>query len=299
MPETPTIVCVGIAVLDRVFRVPALAVGPGKYRATDRQVVGGGVAANAAVTIARLGGAARFLGVVGDDPAGSEIVAGLAAEDVDVAGIRSVVGHSPESIVQVDEDGERLIVNHASLDLFERANPVRPEEIDGAEAVLVDMRWPGGAIPALVAAADRGVPGIVDCDHDPAAAPGLLESASHVIFARDTLLAYTNIDDIETALRAVDSELPAWSAVTAGAEGTYWLVGGELAHEPAVVVEAVDTLGAGDVFHGAFALAHARGYALRGTIAFASAVAALKCTRFGGRSGIPTQHELDTFLEQR
>ena len=293
----PGVVCVGIAVLDRVYQVPALATAAGKYRASARHVVGGGVAANAAVTVSRLGGAACFIGVVGNDDVGSAITSGLAEEGVDVAAVRTVVGQSPESVVQIDAEGERLIVNHASADLFEVAAPVGPDEIDDADAVLVDMRWPGGAVPALEGAAAAGVPGIVDCDHDPADAPGILEAASHVVFAEATLLAYTGASDVESGLRSARAELGCWVAATAGERGTHWLDDGMLRHHPAVPVRAVDTLGAGDVFHGAFALRVAAGDALPDAIEVASAAAALKCTRFGGRTGIPTQDELSRFME--
>ncbi len=293
----PSVVCIGIAVLDRVYRVPSLATAPGKYRASGREVVGGGVAANAAVTVSRLGGDARFLGVVGDDDVGAQIQAGLASENVDVSGVRTVAGESPESVVQIDSAGERLIVNHASAELFDLASPVEPGELEGADSVLVDMRWPIGAVPALEAAGALGIPGVVDCDHDPTEAPGILEAASHVVFAEATLLTYTGTDNVEAGLRLAATELGCWVAATAGARGTSWLEDGALMHRPAVPVTAVDTLGAGDVFHGAFALRLAAGDSVVGAIEVAGAAAALKCTRFGGRAGIPTRDELAEFME--
>ena len=86
------VACVGIAVLDRVFRVDRHPQQPGKYRASQRTVVGGGVAANAAVTVARLGGQARFFGVVGDDATGEAIIEGLSAEGVATAGMQAIPG---------------------------------------------------------------------------------------------------------------------------------------------------------------------------------------------------------------
>lgn len=294
------VVCVGIATLDRIASVARLPYGPGKYRARSRTLVGGGVAANAAVTIARQGGHARFFGVVGDDETGAAICRGLEDEGVDVSAVRVVEDrHSPESDVFIDDMGERLIVNHASDDLFDMAAPIDRHEIGTADAVLVDMRWPVGAIAALDAAESLGVPGIVDCDHDPADAPGVLEAASHVVYALPTLVAMTGEHDPAGALRSAAKRSNAWMATTAGAAGTYWIDDGAQHHEPATEVQAVDTLGAGDVFHGTFALALARGSTLPNAIDRASAAAALKCTRFGGRIGIPTHTELERFLEER
>ena len=74
---------------------------------------------------------------------------------------------------------------------------------------------------------------------------------------------------------------------------------GTIAHLPAFAVEAVDTLGAGDVWHGAFALGLAEGQGERAAIRFASAAAAIKCTRFGGRAGAPQRTEIEAFLAAR
>jgi sulfofructose kinase len=295
-----TVLCVGIATLDRILAVDRHPTEPGKYRATSRAVAGGGVAANAAVTVARLGGEARFLGVVGDDEAGRAITDSLAIEGVDVSMLRVAPGRlSPESVVLIDSTGERLIVNHASPDLFDLATPPAIGEIGRPDIVLTDMRWRAGSVAALEAARALDVPGIVDCDHDPRDAPGILEEASHVIFGRSTLESWTGARDLGAALAVARSRLDAWVAVTSGSEGTSWLEAGRVAHVEAFDVDAVDTLGAGDVFHGAFALGLAEGMGPRPAIAFASAAAALKCTRFGGRAGIPTRGELERFLSER
>ncbi len=294
------VACVGIAVHDIVFRVDRLPYLPGKYRAGARQEVGGGVAANAAVTVARLGGTASFHGPVGDDETGDRILLDLAAAGVEVADAPRAAGQaSPLSAVLVDGAGERLIVNHAGADLFTEATLNDTTALAEADAVLTDMRWPRGAIPALRTATAAGIAAIVDCDHDPADAPGILEEATHIVFALGTLLRYSGSEDVAAALRVAAGETGAWVAATAGRDGVYWLEDDGLAHGPADRVETVDTLGAGDVFHGAFALAVAEGRALRDALRWGSAAAALKCTRFGGRAGIPMRNDVDRFVEAR
>ena len=294
-----SVLCVGIATLDRIFAVDRHPTTPGKYRARGRTVAGGGVAANAAVAVARLGGQARFVGVVGDDVAGTEITESLADERVDVSGLQVLPGRlSPESVVLVDSTGERLIVNHASDDLFELASVPTAGEIGRPDVVLADMRWRQGAVAALTAAKHLGVPGVVDCDHHPLDAPGILEQASHVVFGQSTLEAWTGAPDPADALAIAAKRIEAWVGVTVGSEGTWWLDSGRLEHAPALDVVAVDTLGAGDVFHGAFALGLAEGMTIREAIEFGSAAAALKCTRFGGRDGIPTRNELERFRSE-
>ena len=100
-------------------------------------------------------------------------------------------------------------------------------------------------------------------------------------------------------LRRARELSPAWLAVTSSAEGVYWLDGDRVRHEPAFAVETVDTLGAGDIFHAAFALALAEGRDERAALRFANAAAALKCTRPGGGAGAPRRHEVETFLKER
>ena len=90
---------------------------------------------------------------------------------------------------------------------------------------------------------------------------------------------------------------PAFLAGTRGPHGTIWLdQQGEVRETPAFQVEAVDTLGAGDIFHGAFALAITEQQGLPEALRFASAAAALKCTRFGGAFGCPRREEVEQFL---
>ncbi len=282
------VACIGIAVLDLVLQVPSIPSQPGKYRATRRASVGGGVAANAAVAVRSLGGNAGFYGAVGADSVGDEIVAGLRSRDI-VTHVRRIAGQeSPLSAVLVDDHGERLIVNHAGPALFRDAPPPTPSELEAADVVLADMRWAEGAIAALEWAHSTGRPGIVDCDHDPADASGIVEAASHVVFALPTLQQWTGADDPYKALSSAASRLGTWVAATAGGDGVYWLEGGEIRHGPADAVTAVDTLGAGDVFHGAFALAIAEDRSTHEALRWAAAAAALEVHplwRTGGHTG--------------
>ncbi len=295
------ITTVGIAVLDVVMTVDHLPTEPGKYRATSTREIGGGVAANAAVAVAALGCDARFVGCVGGDPTGQRIVDGMEASRVDARRVRRVPrAASPLSFVLVDSSGERLIVNHSDPLLFEVGSPPSGDELAGSDAVLVDMRWPKGAIAALSAARLIGIPAIVDCDHDPTHNDGIsiLAAASHIVFALPTLTEFTGADNPLEALRGVRSHTDAWVAATAGADGVYWLDDNGLRHMPAFQVDVVDTLGAGDVFHGAFAVALVEGKPTEDALRFASAASAIKCTRSGGRAGTPNRAEVETFLKE-
>jgi sulfofructose kinase len=296
----PTVLCVGHAVQDFVFTVPTLPDRGEKYRAIRFETVGGGPAATAAVAIARLGGHAVLAARVGDDGAADMIVSELVAYGVDCAHVRRCGGAaSSVSAVIIDARGERMIVNH-----LDPALPADPAWLPsagnaGANAVLVDTRWPEGALAALNAARAAGLPGVLDADLPIPADGALLRAATHVAFSSDALIDFSGCADVRRALEDVAASLPGWCCVTAGRDGVYTLDHGRLRHSPAFEVPVVDTLGAGDVWHGAFALALAEGCDEGTAVRFASAAAALKVQRRGGRSGAPTRAELDAFLDAR
>ena len=295
------VVCVGLAVVDYAFGLPEIPVTHGKHFAERLEIVGGGPAANAAVTVVSLGGVASFVGRVGDDVIAREILNGLYTMGVDTSSVVGVAGAtSPVSAVIIDRDAERMIVNHRDDRLYVRPPDEVPAAVAGADAVLVDMRWPMGAAVALGEARAAGVPGVVDFDsHRATDVTPILDRASHVIFSAAALEGLAGTADPAAGLRAVARRSEAWLAVTLGADGVLWLEGDEPRHLPAFEVDALDTLGAGDVFHGAFALAVGEGQAIERALTISAAAAAIKCTRFGGRAGIPSRRDVEAFLSER
>jgi sulfofructose kinase len=296
----PTVLCVGHAVQDFVFTVPVLPDRGAKYRATRFESVGGGPAATAAVAIARLGGRAKLAARVGDDDVAGMIVADLKGYGVDCAHVRRCPGSaSSVSAVIVDARGERMIVNHLDPALPVDAAWLPSAASVGAGVVLADTRWPDGALAALGAARTAGLPAVLDADRPVPADGALLRAATHVAFSSDALADLTGIGDARTALAEVARGLQGWCCVTAGGDGVYSYEQGEMRHDPAFEVPVVDTLGAGDVWHGAFALALAEGRPEIQAVRFASAAAALKVQRSGGRAGVAVRAELDAFLATR
>jgi sulfofructose kinase len=292
-----SVVCLGIAVQDLVFSVDVLPAGPGKHRARGVALAGGGMAASAAVVVARLGGEAELWTRLGDDVLGDDIVRELDGYGVGTAHCRRFEGRtSPVSAVLVDADGERLLVNHADPRLDDDPGWLPLDALAAADALLIDTRWPGGAVAALDGARAAGIPVVFDADSAPVER-ALVAGASHAIFSLEALRDYTGDDSPREGLRRVAGQTAAVVAVTCGGDGVYWIeAGGPLEHLPAFEVQVVDTLGAGDVFHGAFALALAEGQGLRDAMRFAAAAAAVKCTRFGGRAGTPGRDQVEALL---
>ena len=294
----PAVLCVGQATLDFVFTLDAeVAVGH-KQRAATACTIGGGVAANAAVTVARLGGRSALVGRVGADAAGDSVWRELDEEGVVTDLMRRDPGRTtPVSAVIVAPTGQRTVVNHTSPELFD----ARPPAFGSweADAVLVDGRWPAGTEAALEFARDASVPCVVDVDRRPTDAVGrdaLSGGATHLVFGEDALAAWTGTQCHDDGIRAVVDGTDAFVAVTLGERGLAWWDGSCVRHLPAFVVDAVDTTAAGDVFHGAFAFGLAAGMTEADALRFASAASAVKCTRPGARFGIPSRSEVESFL---
>ena len=298
--EVARVICLGTAVVDTIYAVERLPLAPGKNYARSVLRVGGGVAANAAVTVSALGGQGVLWSRVGADPVGAEIVRELAAWRVDVAGVQQIAGlTSPISTVLLDPGGDRQIVNHLDGRLFTDAAGVPFEALAAADALLCDVRWLPAVGTALATARAHGLPRIIDFELVPeAGVDAFIEAASHVAFAREALGVLAGTDDIARGLQQLGRRTDAWLAVTCGEEGIYWREHGRLCHQPAFPVAVVDTLAAGDVFHGALALAVAERQPIARAVRFAAAAAAVKCTRFGGRHGIPDRAAVEDLLRR-
>src|SRR5262249_48036286 len=142
MPSAKRIICVGHAALDRIYRIAAFPAQPTKVRALEHVEVGGGMAANAAVAIARLGGKAELWSRTGDDGAGALIRAGLKSERVDVRYLQAFEGaRSSTSAIIVDDGGERLIVGQRDAGMPSGTSWLPLERVKEADAVLGDVRW--------------------------------------------------------------------------------------------------------------------------------------------------------------
>ena len=140
---------------------------------------------------------------------------------------------------------------------------------------------------------------VVDVDRTMSLREGLLTASSHLVFSSEALQATAGIADDAEALKQIAKLTPSFLAGTRGAQGTLWLdEHHHLQQTPAFPVHTVDTLGAGDVFHGAFTLAITEKQDVPDALRFASAAAALKCTRFGGALACPQRPEVEALLDE-
>lgn len=295
-----SVLCVGQAVQDFVFSLETMPSRAEKYRAQAFDSIGGGPAATAAVTVAKLGGQASLAARLGDDAIAGLIATELESCGVDCRWLRRFEGcRSSLSAVLLDRAGERLIVNY--LDPGLPTDPdwlPAPDEL-GVDAVLADTRWPEGAESMLNAARSAGLPAVLDADKPITLESKLLRAASHVAFSAESLADCTGLTDPAQGLSRVDQYTDAWLCVTLGSDGVLLHAPDAQRRLPAFKVKARDTLGAGDVWHGAFALALAESAAPDTAVRFANAAAGLKIERSGGRRAVPTRTEVEAFLRNQ
>jgi sulfofructose kinase len=295
----PTVLCAGIAVQDVIFRVERFPTPANKVSAQEVVVTGGGCAANAAIAVARLGARARYAGPLGDDAVSDAILSGLWAENVDTTGVvRKAGARAPVSGIFVDGEGERLIATRRDASLADVRSQDPVALVADIDILLIDNRLPDFVRPVAEAARRRGVPVVLDADKPAQQDDPLFVLASHTIFGADALRDTVKCGELAEALVLAGSFCTGFAAVTDGANGVLRLDQGRARLRSAFRVTALDTLAAGDVFHGAFALALAEGSDLDAALTFGCAAAALKCTRFGGIAGAPRRDAVSQLLAQ-
>jgi sulfofructose kinase len=306
-PETKTntklirVACVGHAALDHVFEIEAFTAQPTKTLAHAFQVRAGGMSLHAAIAAARLGASVRLLGRVGDDDRAAFLRQRLRAEGVEARGLESVCGASTSlAAVIVDAQGARQIYIHRG-DAILRAHALDTRQLEGADVVLADPRWPDGAAAALAWARAHDVPSLLDADVAPLAAlDRLLPLARWVAFSEPGLALWARGRPRDEALAAARALGPSLALVTLGAEGARWLdASGAVMQARPPVVKAIDTTGAGDVFHAALAIALTERKGMPAAVKWACAAAAFKCERGFGAEGTPTRGELEAWLRRR
>ena len=290
-----SVLCAGLACIDVVFDTET-AVAPGaKHRARQTRLIPGGGALNAALAVAGLGAQAGLVAPVGRDDFSDALRAALATAGVGADHL-AVVAEAPtsRSAVLVDPDGERTIVNHRDPRLMDAA----PPDLTTAafDVALADTRWPAGAATLARAAAAQGRSLVIDAEAPVLLAEEALRLASHVAFSVQGLADFAGVADPQAGLRIAAERLPnAWLCVTRGAAPVLSLAHGSFAETPAFAVATVDTLGAGDVWHGAFALALGERRPEADALRLANAAAALSTTA-AGLSALPDRRALDAFL---
>jgi sulfofructose kinase len=191
------VICLGLSALDQIWRVQDFFSGDSqKIRSLEYTTAGGGMAATAAVAVARLGGRAAFWGRGGEDAAGREMRHALAEQGVDVAQFRLFAnGQSSVSGILVDMRGERQIVNFRGQ-FPEQADWLPLGQLATTSAVLADPRWVDGAVALFAAARAKTISTILDADvADRHVFEALLPLTDHAVFSEPALAGFAGSAD--------------------------------------------------------------------------------------------------------
>ncbi len=296
----PDVLGFGVAAVDDVLRVARYPPPDTKVRVVDSERACGGLCATALVAAARLGARSAYAGVLGTDDLSEHVLRCLAGEGIDTTQVtRSAEAGPGHSTIVIDDAGTRTVFSD-SRRAVAGPDDWPPEDVLRAPRVLlVDHVRLGASIRAAGIARAAGIPVVADLERDDHPRFGeLLAAVDHLVIPMALGAALTGATDPAEAVLALRST-GRTVVLTCGAQGA-WYVGpgsGDRArHRPAVEVDAVDTTGCGDAFHGAYAAGLAFGLDLDARVRLAVAVAALTATRIGGQAGIPDRTSVEAML---
>jgi sulfofructose kinase len=293
---TPTInvdvLCVGHACYDLIFSVPHHPDEDEKIFADSFCCSGGGPAANAAVAVSRLGYKAAFSGYLGRDQYGEKHSQELIEHDIDTHLVVRDSYPTPLSSILVKPDGKRALVNYKG-----DTKPLAPQDLDFSsikpQVILFDGHEPHISTCFVEQAKRQNIPTVLDAGSLHEGTSTLMKQVDYLACSEKFALQFAG--DVESALIRLAEISPA-VVITLGSQGLIWRRGNESGALPAFPVAAVDTTGAGDAFHGAFAAAVSSAMDWVDILQYASAAGALCCTKIGARQGLPTREEQQLLL---
>jgi ribokinase len=296
------VVGVGQCALDHLFIIDSFPSPDTKKEVLEWMIAGGGPVATALVSLSRLGVNCSFYGIIGDDESGDKIAESLRSENVDIKGLLKRKGaNSQVAFIAVEKgSGKRTI-------FWKRpsAEPLRPEELpdeflDNADFLLIDGLMVDASLHAVKKAKERGIPTMLDAGKLREGMIELAHMCDYVVCAEEFARELMGDEDFEPekAVLHIESFKAKAVTITFGVRGSITIAGGEVFYTPAFKVEVIDTTGAGDVFHGGYIYGLLQKWDIKDVVIFASAFAALKCRKLGGRAGIPNLEEVKSFLDK-
>jgi len=294
------VVGIGLNATDTVMAVRRFPALGGKERVVSLSMQAGGQMATALVACRRLGLKVRYIGKVGDDPAGKLQLASLRAEGLDMAYAKVIRGVSTQfGYIIVDQTtGERTVFWDRDARLAVEPDELKPRAITSARLLHVDGCDVEAALVAARWARRARIPVVADLDTVYKDVEKLFPHLDYLIASSQFLPAVTGQADPFKVLEYMSREYRVRTpGMTLGRDGALVYHCGRFYYSPGFVVETVDTTGAGDVFHGAFAFALLAGWDMGRTLDFSNAMAALNCTALGARGGIKTRAEAEHLMD--
>jgi sulfofructose kinase len=283
------VLCVGAGTYDLVYSVDRHPHPDEKIRADSFTGCGGGPAANAAVTVSSLGLQSAFVGYLGNDIFGNAHIDELQQAGVNTDLVARGKYSSALSVVMVKPDG-----SYRKPDCYLAADSVDFSSIN-TRVILFDGHEPHISPALAKSARQMGIITVLDAGSIHSGTEELAGLVDYLVCSESFGLNFTGESTEERALEKLSAYAPN-VIITIGSRGLVWKNGEGSGREDAFRIKALDTTGAGDVFHGALAACLAEEREWCDSLTFASAAGALCCTKVGARLGIPTKEEVEELL---
>ncbi len=294
------VVGMGLNSVDFLTIIPQFPEPNAKMRIRQFSKQGGGQVATAMVALARWGLRTKYIGKVGGDELGSFSLDSIRQEGVDVSSVMIEPDATNQfAVILVDGiSGERTILWDRDEKLMYRPGELKREEVCSGKILHLDGHDIQAAIQCARWAKAEGMPTVIDIDKVEPLTRELIKEIDFVITSSRFPSLFTEIHDPEKALLKLQQYTDGFLCATLGAEGAMALVNGKIIYSKGFSIKAIDTTGAGDVFHAGFIYGLFQNWEVEEILKFANAVAALKCRHLGGRKGIPTLDQVQTFLSE-
>ena len=299
MMNIPTVdlVGVGLNATDTVIPLSVYPAQGSKVEFSNLTVLPGGQVATAVVACQRWGLTTRYVGSLGDDSAAALHHNAFAHAGVEARIIPVEDCASRQSLILVDNDGERTVLWRRDHRLDLHPGDLQREWITHARALHLDGYDTAAATLAATWARTAGIPVVADLDEIYPGVDDLLENIDYLIVSRDFPCRLMDEPDLEQALRQMQRRYGCrLTAATLGPEGVLAWDGKRFHHAAAFQVPVLDTTGAGDLFHAGFIFGLLQGWPLPRQLDFACAAAALNCMAVGARGGIESREAIESLM---
>ena len=294
------VVGMGLNSVDLLCVVPEFPTLNSKMRILQFSKQGGGQVATAMVALSRWGVKTKYIGKVGGDELGQFSVKSIQQEGVDVSSI-TIEPNTPNQFAMIIVDGlsgERTILWDRDERLIYREGEIWKEDVCSGRLLHLDGHDIQAALQCARWAKKEKIPTVIDLDKVESLTPELIKEIDFIVTSSRFPTLFTGISDREKALLELQKHTSGFLCATLGHDGAVALVEGEFVYVKGFEVKAIDTTGAGDVFHAGFIYGLLQNWDVVDILRFANAVAALKCRDLGGRRGIPNLEEVQKFLHR-
>lgn len=300
------ITVVGSFNVDLVIEAPRFAKPGEAIHGKNFRRACGGKGANQAYAVARMGQPAAIIGAVGQDAFGDEMLANLQSVGVNTAGVvRRDDVPSGTAMIVLDASGQnQIVVANGANDMLTAVDVQRGNaQIGQSDALIVQLETSFESVRAALEMANKlGTMAVLNPAPFAPVDDELLHLCEFIIPNENeaSQLSGTSVCDLQsaaTAAKAIRARAPSANVVvTLGTNGVWLDTRSFTGHVPGFPVTAVDTVGAGDTFIGAFVVRIVEGAEVREAARFGCAAAAIAVTRRGAQTSIPTRDEVERFI---